>query len=64
MKGRAAEKIPDPSETMFEDEDLSSARQSEPIPYLAGVRAIGTVFISGISNQYSVEVPADRPGKK
>ena len=65
MFGRkSAVKDPEPTEIGLEDEQVSNAQESLPVPWVFGERRIAVRWISRVYNQRAEEAPISRPGKK
>ena len=61
---KAAVQDPEPETTATEEEQISTAEESIPLPWLCGERKIAIRWISRIYNQRASEAPIARPGKK
>jgi hypothetical protein len=55
---------PEPEKTGLEDDQISNATESVPVPVFWGQRKIALRWISRVYNQKALEAPASRPGKK
>jgi hypothetical protein len=53
-----------PKAIPVDDEQISTAPQAVPVPYVAGTRKIALRWISRTYNQRAVEATQDRPEKK
>lgn len=55
---------PETNPTAIEEEQLSNANESLPVPMVFGQRKVAVRWISRVYNQRAYEAPVSRPGKK
>jgi len=53
-----------PKALPVDDEEVSTAPQAVPVPFIAGTRKVAIRWISRTYNQRARVAPAERPGKK
>lgn len=65
MKG-APKNLPDPQldPGNVQDEELATNQEAIVIPWVCGERKIALRWISPAYNQFTIEAPMERPGKK
>lgn len=53
-----------PEQTGLEQEQLSSAEEAVPLPYVAGTQKIAVKWITNTYGQFTKDAPQERPAKK